>query len=51
MDVLLCQLLGGPEDLINDWIRTHRYVTGREMAEVGLAELVSLEPLSALMPR
>lgn len=51
MDVLLCQLLGGPEDLINDWIRTHRYVTGREMAEVGLAELVSLEPLAALMPR
>jgi ATP-dependent protease ClpP protease subunit len=51
MDVLLCQLLGGPEDLINDWIRTHRYVTGREMAEAGLAELVSLEPLAALMPR
>jgi len=51
MDVLLCQLLGGPENLINDWIRTHRYVTGREMAEAGLAELVSLEPLAALMPR
>ena len=51
MDVLLCELLGGPEDLINDWIRTHRYVTGREMADAGLAELVSLEPLGALLPR
>jgi ATP-dependent Clp protease, protease subunit len=51
MDVLLCELLGGPEDLINEWIRTHRYVTGREMADAGLAELVSLEPLGALLPR
>ncbi|MFM7138509.1 MAG: ATP-dependent Clp protease proteolytic subunit [Planctomycetota bacterium] len=51
MDVLLCELLGGPEELINDWIRTHRYVTGREMADAGLAELVSLDPLGALMPR
>jgi len=51
MDVLLCDLLGGPEKLINEWIRTHRYVTGREMAAAGLAELVSLEPLAALQPR
>lgn len=51
MDVLLCDLLGGPEQLINDWIRTHRYVTGREMAAAGLAELVSLEPLGSLQPR
>ncbi len=45
MDVLLCELFAGPDDLINEWIRTHRYVTGREMAEAGLAELVALEPL------
>jgi ATP-dependent protease ClpP protease subunit len=45
MDVLLCELFGTAEHLINDWIRTHRYVTGREMAEAGLAELVALEPL------
>jgi ATP-dependent Clp protease protease subunit len=46
MDVLLCELFGAAEPLISDWIRTHRYVTGREMAEAGLAELVQLEPLS-----
>jgi ATP-dependent protease ClpP protease subunit len=45
MDVLLCELFGTAETLIAEWIRTHRYVTGREMAEAGLAELVPLEPL------
>jgi len=47
MDVLLCELFTGPADLINEWIRTHRYVTGREMAAAGLAELVPLAPLVA----
>jgi len=46
MDVLLCDLFGTAEPLIADWIRTHRYVTGREMAEAGLAELVPLAPLA-----
>lgn len=45
MDVLLCQLFGRSSDLISQWIRTHRYVTGKEMAEAGLAELISLDPL------
>lgn len=45
MDVLLCELFGTAEQLISDWIRTHRYVTGREMAEAGLAELVTLAPM------
>ena len=45
MDVLLGQLFGRSEELINDWIRTHRYVTGKEMHEAGLAELVGLAPL------
>jgi ATP-dependent protease ClpP protease subunit len=45
MDVLLCELFGTAEQLISEWIRTHRYVTGREMAEAGLAELVPLAPL------
>lgn len=48
MDVLLCQLFGRSADLINDWIRTHRYVTGKEMADAGLAELIGLEPLACL---
>jgi len=45
MDVLLCQLFGRSSDLISQWIRTHRYVTGKEMADAGLAELISLDPL------
>ena len=48
MDVLLCELFGTAEPLIADWILTHRYVTGREMAEAGLAELVPLRPLPHL---
>lgn len=47
MDVLLGQLFGRSEDLINQWIRTHRYVTGKEMAAAGLAELIPLQPLPA----
>lgn len=48
MDVLLCQLFGRSADLINEWIRTHRYVTGKEMADAGLAELIGLEPLACM---
>ncbi|MCE9630343.1 MAG: ATP-dependent Clp protease proteolytic subunit [Planctomycetia bacterium] len=48
MDVLLCNLFGRSADLINEWIRSHRYVTGKEMAAAGLAELVGLEPLTFL---
>ena len=46
MDVLLVDLFGRAADLISQWIATHRYVTGKEMAAAGLAELVSLEPLA-----
>ena len=45
MDLLLANLFGRQADLINTWIATHRYVSGREMAEAGLAELITLEPL------
>jgi ATP-dependent protease ClpP protease subunit len=45
MDVLLAKLFGRQADLINGWIATQRYVTGREMAEAGLAQLISLDPL------
>ena len=48
MDVLLAELFGRAADLINHWIATHRYVTGREMADAGLAELVPLSPLRRL---
>ena len=48
MDVLLCDLFGRSADLINEWSRTHRYVTGRELAAAGLAELIDLAPLPLL---
>lgn len=48
MDVLLVDLFGKAGDLITNWIATHRYVTGREMADAGLAELVKLVPLPTL---
>jgi ATP-dependent protease ClpP protease subunit len=50
MDVLLAELFGAAADLIAQWIRTHRYVTGSEMAAAGLAEMVSLQPDPRLFP-
>jgi len=49
MDVLLCDLFGRAADEINEWSRAHRYVTGRELAAAGLAELIELQPLPALL--
>ncbi|MFM8951973.1 MAG: ATP-dependent Clp protease proteolytic subunit, partial [Planctomycetaceae bacterium] len=51
MDVLLVDLFGREADRINEWIRTHRYVTGAEMVKAGLAELVTLAPLPHLAKR
>ena len=50
MDVLLGELFGTAGDLIAQWIKTHRYVTGGEMAKAGLAEMVSLERAASLFP-
>jgi ATP-dependent protease ClpP protease subunit len=43
MDVLLGELFGRASEKIASWIKTHRYVTGREMADAGLAEMITLE--------
>jgi len=48
MDVLLCDLFGKSADQINEWSRTHCYVTGRELVAAGLAELIDLKPLPSL---
>jgi ATP-dependent Clp protease protease subunit len=48
MDVLLAELFGREPQLINEWIATHRYVSGRELAAAGLAELIPLAPLPHL---
>ena len=54
MDDLLVKLFsrdgGASAGLVRDWCREHRYVTGRELAAAGLAELVELAPLPELLP-
>ena len=42
MDQLLADLLGVDATLLESWINPGRYVSGREFAEAGLAELVTL---------
>jgi hypothetical protein len=51
MDAFLARLLDVPPERISHWIRAGRYVTGPELAEAGLAELVELEPLEMLRRR
>lgn len=53
MDKLLIDLFGVVEGsdgaaLIQQWCDQHRYVTGCELAEAGLAELIDLSPLEWL---
>lgn len=50
MDRWLVDLFAGQPAQIGDWIRQGRYVSGRELAEAGLAELVELKPLSRAIP-
>jgi ATP-dependent protease ClpP protease subunit len=46
MDVLLAQLFGIATEKISAWTGAGRYVSGPELAEAGLAELVELKPLA-----
>jgi len=48
MDQLLADLFGVPYERLIGWIRPGSYVTGPELADAGLAELVSLEHLAIL---
>jgi len=43
MDTLLAELFGVPAELMRKWIIPGRYVSGRELAEAGMAELVELD--------
>ncbi len=45
MDAILAELFGLSMEQMNRWISPGRYVSGREMAEAGLAELVELHRL------
>lgn len=42
MDQLLADLLHIPLDKLESWIRPGRYVSGREFAEAGMAELIDI---------
>lgn len=44
MDVLLARLFGIAPEKIVEWTHAGRYVSGPELAEAGLAELVELKP-------
>lgn len=48
MDAFLAELLGIKVDTLRSWCRPGRYLTGREAAEAGLAELIDLKPLDLL---
>jgi len=51
MDRLLAELFGAAAQKVREWLRTGRYVSGPELAEAGLAELVELKPLDFLTRR
>jgi hypothetical protein len=45
MDALLAHLFGVPVEVMHDWINPGRYVSGRELAAAGMAELMDLDEL------
>lgn len=50
LDNVLARFFGVPAEQLLPWIRPGRYVTGREFAAAGLAELIELTPLPELLP-
>jgi ATP-dependent protease ClpP protease subunit len=44
MDDLLAAFLGLSKEQLQEWMKPGRYVSGREFAEAGLAELLDLSP-------
>jgi ATP-dependent Clp protease protease subunit len=50
MDELLAQMFGVDAKLMEDWINPGKYVSGREVAEAGIAELVEFSDLASLCP-
>ncbi|HVX09635.1 MAG TPA: ATP-dependent Clp protease proteolytic subunit [Pirellulales bacterium] len=48
MDQLLAELFGVPDADMSRWMQPGRYLTGREIADAGLAELITLKPLPFL---
>jgi hypothetical protein len=50
MDSLLGELFGLPAAEMEKWIKPGRYVSGAEMADAGLAELVDLRKIKTFQP-
>jgi ATP-dependent Clp protease protease subunit len=48
MDRLLARLFGVPHQTIQQWVQAGRHVSGPELAEAGLAELIELKRLDIL---
>lgn len=51
MDRLLAELFGMPQEKLRQWNHPGRYVSGRQLAAEGLAELVELERLDLSPPK
>ncbi|HLA84305.1 MAG TPA: ATP-dependent Clp protease proteolytic subunit [Thermoguttaceae bacterium] len=51
MDRLLADLFGMPIERIREWSYPGRYMSGKDMADAGLAELVDLKTLPELRKR
>lgn len=49
MDLLLAQLFGTSQELMAKWITPGRYVSGREIAAEGMAELVEFNDLERVL--
>ncbi len=45
MDVLLAELFGAPAEMMDTWINPGRYVSGKELAAAGLAEMITFDVL------
>ena len=50
MDEMLAHLFGVDAKLMDEWINPGKYVTGREIAAAGIAELVEFQDLADLFP-
>jgi ATP-dependent protease ClpP protease subunit len=46
MDQLLAELFGVEKEKVRQWVSPGRYLSGQEMVEAGLAEMIELKPLA-----
>src|SRR3954454_1408845 len=51
MDAVLARLLGMPTEKLAAWMKPGRYVSGHELAQAGLAEMIELAPQTQVVPK